>query len=69
MPAEWEQRARPWETGDLTQRSVLHFDLFSTAFRLIATCDEPDYFVVITLLEHGWIELEEMDHKLTDLLP
>ena len=69
MPAEWEQRARPGETADLTQLSVLRFDLFSTAFPPIASGDEPDYFVVIAFLEHGWIELEEMDRKLADLLP
>ncbi len=69
MPAEWEQRACIWETGDLTQLSILHFDPYSTTFRLIARGDEPDYFIVIKFIEHGWIELDEMDHKLTDLLP
>lgn len=69
LPAGWERRARPWETENLTQLSVFHFDPYSTAFRLIARGDEPDYFVVIAFLEHGWIELEEMDRKLADLLP
>ena len=69
MLAEWEQHAWPWETENLTQLSVFHFDLYSTTFRLIAHGDEPDYFVVIAFLEHGWIELERMDRKLADLLP
>ena len=42
--------------------------MFVTAFRLIARGDEPDYFVVIATLEHGWLELEEMDRKLAGLL-
>ena len=69
LPNGWERRARPWDAADLTRLSVLHFDPYSTAFRLIARGDEPDYFVVIAFLEHGWIELEEMDRKLADLLP
>ena len=53
----------------MSRLSVLHFDSYNTAFRLIARGDEPDYFVVIAFLERGWIELEEMDRKLADLLP
>jgi len=69
MPAEWEQRARPGETADLTQLSVLRFDLFSTAIRPIARGDEPDYFVVIAFLEPEAFCCQPRGYGVTDRLP
>jgi hypothetical protein len=39
------------------------------AFRFIARGDEPDYHLVLTYVEHGWITLEEMKARLAALLP
>ncbi len=46
-----------------------HFDPYSVAFRHVARGDEPDYHIVLTYLKYGWIDREEMDERLTALLP
>jgi hypothetical protein len=48
---------------------VYHFDPYSVAFRFIARGDEPDYHLVLSFLEHGWIRMDEMDALLSGLLP
>lgn len=48
---------------------LAHFDPYSMAFRYIARGDEPDYHVVLHLLEQGWITMERMQAELEVLLP
>lgn len=48
---------------------LAHFDPYSIAFRYIARGDEPDYHVVLHLLEKGWITLDRLEAELEDLLP
>ncbi len=73
LPEGYEARARPiGATGDeLAPKhlSLHHFDPYSVAFRFLARGDEPDYHLVLTLLEHGWVTEEEMSSKLRALLP
>ena len=73
LPAGHEARARPISTpaGALAPKHLMlhHFDPYSVAFRFIARGDEPDYHVVLALLEHGWVTVEEMSSKLAALLP
>ncbi len=69
LPDGFEDRHRPIE-GTLTRHLRLgHFDPYSVAFRFIARGDEPDYHLVLALLDHGWLTLEEMDARLAALLP
>ena len=35
----------------------------------MARGDEPDYHLVLTYLEHGWMTVEEMQERLSALLP
>jgi hypothetical protein len=46
-----------------------HFDPYSVAFRYLARGDERDYRLILTLLTHGWLTLDEMDRLLDGLLP
>ncbi len=69
LPTACEQRARPAGKGQFGQMHLYHFDPYSVAFRLIARGDEPDYDAVLTFLQHGWINVDEMNTLLTDLLP
>jgi len=68
LPDGYEDRARP-ARGELKHLSLFHFDSYSVAFRFVARGDEPDYHLVLTYLEQGWIVLEEMDSLLEGLLP
>jgi hypothetical protein len=78
LPAGFEGRARLVDDWRRPARRavptparlrVLHFDPVSVAFRLIARGDEPDYDVVLTFLERGWLDVGEMDRSLGDVLP
>ena len=42
-----------------THLALYHFDPYSVAFRFIARGDEPDYHLVLTYLQHGWMPVEE----------
>jgi len=68
LPDGHEQRARPIESfgGSL---ELFHFDPYSVAYRFIARGDEPDYHLVLTYLDSGWVTMEEMDARLEALLP
>jgi hypothetical protein len=67
LPAGYQTRARP--VGRYGVLDVFHFDPYSVAFRLIARGDEPDYQAVLVYLEHGWLDLDEVNARLVDLLP
>jgi hypothetical protein len=70
LPEGHEARARAAAAGAAPKHLVLyHFDPYSVAFRFIARGDEPDYHLVLTYVEHGWITLEEMKERLAALLP
>ncbi len=69
LPDGYENRHRP-VAGEVTRRLRLyHFDPYSVAFRFIARGDEPDYHLVLTLLDHGWLTVEELEASLATLLP
>lgn len=70
LPEGYEGRARGATAGAIPEHLALyHFDPYSVAFRFIARGDEPDYHLVLTYLEHGWISVEEMQERLSALLP
>ena len=71
LPHGHERRARGWEIpgrSSSTQLTLYHFDPYSTAIRLIARGDEPDYMVVLAFLRLGWIQVSELDRLLGELL-
>ena len=49
--------------------TAFHFDPYSAAFCAIARGDEPDYHLVLSYLEHGWIRMHELEAMLHELLP
>jgi hypothetical protein len=69
LPTGHEARMRPVKESPGDPLQVYHFDPYSVAFRLIARGDEPDYRAVIAYLEHGWLQVDEMNRLLTGLLP
>ena len=81
LPDGYETRARPAGMGErpiggtyvgdgtLDHLKLFHFDPYSVAFRFIARGDEPDYHLVLTFLEQGWLTVAEMNAKLEKLLP
>lgn len=69
LPQGYEGRARPAAGSVPSRLALYHFDPYSVAFRFIARGDEPDYHLVLTYLEHGWITVEEMKERLSALLP
>jgi hypothetical protein len=81
LPEGYEGRARPAAAGASSSEGAIaagavprhlalyHFDPYSVAFRFIARGDEPDYHLVLTYLEHGWMTVEEMKERLAALLP
>ncbi len=69
LPAGAEQRHRPVRDLPDSGLSLWHFDPYSVAFRHVARGDEPDYHIVLAYMKYGWIEREEMDERLTALLP
>lgn len=69
LPSGYEGRARPVRSAAAARLRAYHFDPYSVALRYIARGDEPDYHLVLLFLRHGWVELDEMDRMLADLLP
>ena len=69
LPAGAEQRHRLVRDLPDSGLSLWHFDPYSVAFRHVARGDEPDYHIVLAYMKYGWIEREEMDERLTALLP
>jgi hypothetical protein len=77
LPDGFEDRARsaggPSANGSparpVTYLTLHHFDPYSVCFRYIARGDEPDYHLVLTYVEHGWVTLDEMNERLAALLP
>jgi hypothetical protein len=68
LPDGFEDRARSVR-GPATHLTLHHFDPYSVCFRYIARGDEPDYHLVLTYVEHGWVTLDEMNERLEGLLP
>lgn len=68
LPDGHEERTRAIESlgGSL---ELCHFDPYSVSYRFIARGDEPDYHLVLTYLEAGWVTMEELDARLETLLP
>ena len=48
---------------------IWHYDPYSVAFRFLARGDEPDYHMVLTYIQQGWIVVEEMTRLLDELMP
>ncbi|NIR51017.1 hypothetical protein GWO43_20615, partial [candidate division KSB1 bacterium] len=71
LPNGYQSRARNIDNSRLKLRHLhlFHFDPYSVAFRYIARGDEPDYHVALYYLRNGWIEIEEMERLLAELLP
>lgn len=69
LPEGYKDRARPVQGVHTEHLGVYHFDPCSVAFRFIARGSEPDYHLVLSYLEHGWLTIEEMEARLADLLP
>ena len=69
LPEGHEERTRDAAGAAPTHLALYHFDPYSVAFRFIARGDEPDYHLVLTYLEHGWMTVEEMKERLSALLP
>lgn len=69
LPDDYHTRMRRCEDIPTNHLTLHHFDPYSVAFRFIARGDEPDYHIVLMYLEKGWITFDELDKKLTALLP
>jgi len=77
LPDGFEDRARPVRgpsasessAPPVTHLTLHHFDPYSVCLRYIARGDEPDYHLVLTYVEHGWVTLDEMNERLEVLLP
>lgn len=71
LPDGYMARCRPARFGnrEIRHLQVYHFDPYSVAFRYIARGDEPDYHLVLAFLKQGWIEMDEMNRLLAELLP
>lgn len=69
LPAGFERRHRPVRDLADSGLTLWHFDPYSVAFRHVARGDEPDYHIVLAYMKRGWIDREEMDERLTALLP
>lgn len=68
LPDGFADRHRPID-GPMEHLALYHFDPYSVAFRFIARGDEPDYHLVLTYLDHGWLTFDELNTRLTALLP
>lgn len=68
LPDGWRANSRSTDhrAGEM---AVAHFDPYSVAFRFLARGDEEDYRLVIDYLASGWIDMEELDRQLDNLLP
>ena len=71
LPEDFEERAIavPDDVFEGQHLKLRHFDPYSVAYRFIARGDEPDYHIVLMLLDKGWVTKEEMDGRLEKLLP
>jgi len=71
LPADAASRARR-VTGfhrDDAPLQIRHFDPYTTSIRFIARGDEPDYDLVVSFLEMGWVEMSGLDDEIRKLLP
>jgi hypothetical protein len=72
LPDGYQSRRREVSTTELSTNGrlkIYHFDPYSVAFRYLARGDEQDYHLVLNFLEHSWINEEEMNRLLGELLP
>ena len=67
LPDGYRERARQVDGSSALE--ILHFDPYSTSFRYLARGDECDYHLVLAYIAHGWIDVDEMDRLLQDLMP
>ena len=67
LPEGRRERARP--VDDSSALEVLHFDPYSASFRFLARGDESDYHLVLAYIAHGWIDVDEMNRLLQELMP
>lgn len=69
LPAGYESRAERIQLDGLRHLHVYHFDPYSVVLRFIARGDEPDYHMALMYIEHGWVNIIEMDAKLVEMVP
>ncbi len=72
LPDGYEERTRALSNTSWTRSlrlDVSHFDPYAACYRCIARGDEPDYQVVLTYLESGWVTEEGLATHLALLLP
>ena len=69
LPDDYDGRARQCDNSPTRSLTLHHFDPYSVSYRFVARGDEPDYHIVLMYLDKGWITFEELDERLTGLLP
>ncbi len=72
LPPGWSERARPVRAGLAGAGGpleVLHFDPYSVVLRLVARGDEPDYVVALEYQRRGWVDLAQLETRLTAVVP
>ena len=72
LPVGYEERTRALSNTSWTRSlrlDVSHFDPYAACYRCIARGDEPDYQVVLTYLESGWVTEDGLAMYLDLLLP
>jgi hypothetical protein len=72
LPADTSSRSRlvsGFEDNPSYPLRIRHYDPYSVAIRFIARGDEPDYMLALSLLENGWISMDQFEHEIQALLP
>ena len=72
IPAGSDHRARPVSaamSGTGGPLEVLHFDPYSVVLRLVARGDEQDYVDSLAYMRRGWVQQEELEAMLDQVLP
>lgn len=69
LPAGFEDRHRAARFEALQSLELCHFDPYSVAYRFIARGDEPDYHLVLSMIDLGWLSFDELEARLDALLP
>lgn len=69
LPDGSEDRHRMVRLEALSALEVGHFDPYSVAYRFIARGDEPDYHLVLSMIDLGWLSFDELEARLAGLLP
>ena len=69
LPDGYEDRHRKARHEALRYLELGHFDPFSVAYRFIARGDEPDYHLVLSMIDLGWLSFDALEARLAELLP